>query len=83
MQSSSLIGKTLDSVLAQTYTNWECIVVDDGSKDGTEQLLYEYCKKDSRFQYFQRTKDRPKGANACRNYGVELSRGAYINWFDM
>lgn len=77
-----LIGETLDSVLAQTYTNWECIVVDDGSTDNTEHLLNEYCNKDARFQYHHRPKDRPKGANACRNYGFELSKGEYINWFD-
>ena len=44
-----LIGETLDSVLVQTYTHWECIVVDDGSTDGTDALLATYCKKDSRF----------------------------------
>uniref|UniRef100_UPI0040485AA9 glycosyltransferase family 2 protein n=1 Tax=Mariniflexile sp. TaxID=1979402 RepID=UPI0040485AA9 len=77
-----LINETLDSVLAQTYTNWECIVVDDGSVDETEQLLYMYCKKDNRFQYHHRPDDRPNGANACRNYGFELSKGEYVNWFD-
>ena len=77
-----LIGETLDSVLAQTYTNWECIVVDDGSTDGTEKLLAAYCEKDSRFQYHHRPNNRPKGANACRNYGFELSKGEYVNWFD-
>jgi len=77
-----LIGETLDSIIAQTYTNWECIVVDDGSTDGTDELLTEYCKKDGRFQYHHRPKDRPKGANTCRNYGFELSKGEYVNWFD-
>lgn len=79
---SHLIGETLDSVLAQTYTNWECIVVDDGSTDATELLLKKYCKKDPRFQYHKRPINRLKGANACRNYGFELSTGEYINWFD-
>ena len=77
-----LIGETLDSVLAQTYSNWECIVVDDGSTDDTDSLLAEYCTKDSRFQYHHRPSDRPKGANVCRNYGFELSKGEYANWFD-
>jgi len=77
-----LIGETLDSVLAQTYSNWECIVVDDGSTDNTATLLAEYSAKDSRFQYHHRPSDRPKGANACRNYGFELSKGEYVNWFD-
>jgi len=77
-----LIGETLDSVLAQTYTNWECIVVDDGSTDNTDELLATYCVKDSRFQYHHRPKDRQKGANACRNYGFELCKGEFVNWFD-
>lgn len=77
-----LINETLDSVLAQTYTNWECIVVDDGSVDKTAEVLAEYVAKDSRFRYHHRPKSRPKGANACRNYGFELSRGEFINWFD-
>lgn len=79
---SHLIGETLDSILAQTYTNWECIVVDDGSTDDTDKLLAAYCKKDSRFQYHHRPNDRLKGANACRNYGFELCKGEYVNWFD-
>lgn len=77
-----LIGETLDSVLAQTYINWECIVIDDGSNDNTSELLAEYCKKDNRFQYHHRPKDRPKGANACRNYGFELCKGEWIQFLD-
>lgn len=77
-----LIGETLDSVIAQTYTNWECIVVDDGSTDNTSSLLQMYCEKDYRIQYYHRPNDRPKGANACRNYGFELSNGEFVNWFD-
>jgi len=77
-----LIGETLDTVLAQTYKNWECIVVDDGSTDGTNKLLFKYCKNDARFQYRHRPADRPKGANSCRNYGIEVSEGEYIILFD-
>lgn len=77
-----LIGETLDSVLAQTYINWECIVVDDGSNDGTSILMDAYCARDSRFQYHHRPKDRLSGGNAARNYGFELSKGDYIQWFD-
>jgi glycosyltransferase involved in cell wall biosynthesis len=77
-----LIGETLDSLLAQTYTKWECIIVDDGSNDGTEEIIKEYNIKDSRFQYHQRPKDRKKGPNACRNYGFAVSKGNWINWMD-
>ncbi|WP_445734533.1 glycosyltransferase family 2 protein [Mariniflexile sp.] len=61
-----LIGETLDSVLAQTHQNWECIVVDDGSTDNTDTVLKTYCQKDSRFQYHHR-KDRQKGAEELQN----------------
>ena len=77
-----LIGETLDSVIAQTYTNWECIVVDDGSTDNTDALMAAYIAKDSRFQYHHRPKDRLPGGNAARNYGFEVSKGEYIQWFD-
>ena len=46
-----LISETLDSVLAQTYTNWECIVVNDGSPDDTEKVAKRWVEKDSRFKY--------------------------------
>lgn len=77
-----LIGETLDSVLAQTYQNWECIIVDDGSTDNSEFVISKYVELDSRFQFYERPFDRIKGANSCRNYGFELSKGEYINWFD-
>lgn len=77
-----LIGVTLDSILNQTYTNWECIVVDDGSTDETEALLQSYIEKDFRFKFYKRPINISKGANACRNYGFGLSKGTYINWFD-
>lgn len=77
-----LIGETLDSVLAQTYNNWECIVVDDGSKDNTKALVNHYVDKDKRIQYHKRLDTHLSGGNGARNFGFELSRGEYINWFD-
>jgi glycosyltransferase involved in cell wall biosynthesis len=77
-----LIGETLDSVLAQTYSNWECIVVDDGSADETEALINTYIALDSRFQYCKRPDKHLPGGNGARNYGFELSKGNYIQWFD-
>src|SRR5690554_2207297 len=77
-----LIGETLDSVIAQTYQNWECIVVDDGSTDHTAEIMANYLAKDSRFQYHHRPKNRPAGGNAARNFGFGVSKGEYINWLD-
>lgn len=79
---ADLIGETLDSILAQTYKNWECIVVDDHSSDNTQAVVSQFTNKDSRIQYHIRPGNRPKGANSCRNYGFELSKGEFINWFD-
>jgi glycosyltransferase involved in cell wall biosynthesis len=77
-----LIAETLDSILSQTYSNWECIIVDDGSTDETSNLVCEYIEKDNRFQYHKRPKDRIKGPNSCRNYGFEICKGDYVKWFD-
>lgn len=79
---ASLLAKVLDAIKTQTYTNWECILVDDGSTDTTEQLVTSFVEKDSRFQFYKRPDNLPKGANACRNYGFKKSKGDYINWFD-
>lgn len=78
----SLIGETLDSILAQTYYNWECIIVDDGSTDNSLDVIKSYLIKDNRFKFFQRPDNYPKGANACRNIGVEKVCGSYIIFFD-
>jgi len=77
-----LIGETLDSVLAQTYTNWECIIVDDGSTDNTDEVVGNYVKKDSRFKYYHRPDEHLPGGNGARNYGFKMSKGEYVNWFD-
>lgn len=77
-----LIGETLDSIIAQTYENWECIIVDDGSSDNTDEVLAKYINKDERFHYYHRPKELLKGGNAARNYGFEVSGGDYIQWFD-
>ncbi|WP_179018579.1 glycosyltransferase family 2 protein [Winogradskyella forsetii] len=77
-----LIEETLNSILTQTYQNWECIVVDDGSSDGSEALLNGYIAKDNRFVFFHRPQTKAKGANACRNIGLEKAQGDYIIFFD-
>jgi glycosyltransferase involved in cell wall biosynthesis len=74
----AIIGETIQSVLEQTYANWECIIVDDGSTDNTEQIVKKYTEKDSRIIFYHRPKDRPKGPNAARNFGIENSVGEYV-----
>lgn len=77
-----LIIETLDSIINQTFLNWECIVVDDGSSDKTFSVLQNYAKKDNRFKPYKRPSNKVKGANSCRNFGFEKSKGEYIQWFD-
>lgn len=75
-----LIRETLDSIAVQTYTNWECIVVDDGSTDGTHLLVDNYVKKDSRFKYF--INERIKGAQGARNTGIINANGDFVQFLD-
>lgn len=77
-----LILDTLKSVQNQLYGNFECLVVDDHSTDNTDEIVQHFCLNDSRFQYLKRPTNRLKGANACRNFGLENSKGDFINWLD-
>jgi glycosyltransferase involved in cell wall biosynthesis len=79
---ADLIAETLDSILAQTYKNWECIIVDDGSSDDTQQIVEEYASRDPRFKSFSRTYQYGPGGNGARNYGLDLAIGEYIVFFD-
>ncbi|WP_183563787.1 glycosyltransferase family 2 protein [Mucilaginibacter sp. SP1R1] len=69
------LAEALDSVLAQTYQNWECVIVNDGSNDNTEDVATEYCKKDNRFHYL--TKENG-GLSSARNAGIQQSKGEFI-----
>jgi glycosyltransferase involved in cell wall biosynthesis len=79
---ANIILETLDSIKEQTFSNWECIIIDDGSNDNLLEILEDYVKNDSRFTFDTRPKERLKGGNASRNYGFEISKGEFINWFD-
>ncbi len=57
-------------------------MIDDGSTDTTENVLNAYIQKDNRFQYLKRPETIPKGANACRNYGLKICKGDWVQWFD-
>src|SRR5690554_5730484 len=78
---AGLIGETLQSVINQTYTNWECIVVDDGSTDKTVAVIEKYVTNDDRFKFYRRAR-LPKGAPTCRNIGIEKCKGEYIIFLD-
>lgn len=76
------IKVALDSVLNQTYSNWECLVIDDGSTDNTEILMSDYIRQDNRIKYLIRPGFKTKGAATCRNIGLDHITGDYIQFLD-
>lgn len=78
---AQLIGETLDSVKRQTFTDWEAIVVDDGSNDNSAEVVAAYAATDSRVQLYNRDRE-PGGAPTCRNIGLLKARGKYIIFLD-
>lgn len=79
---ADFIAETLDSLLNQTYEDWECIIVDDGSTDNSMTVIQHYLDLDSRFLYFVRPDHKKKGPSSCRNLGIEKSKGDYIIFLD-
>lgn len=77
-----LLPVTLNSIINQTFTDWECILVDDQSSDDSFAVLESYQRKDPRFKAYKRPNELKKGANACRNFGFEKASASYIKWFD-
>ena len=71
----------LDSILANTFQEWELLAVDDGSEQETLSLLEQYAEKDKRIRFIRRER-LPKGAQTCRNIGQEQAKGEYIVFFD-
>lgn len=67
--------EALSSLLAQTYINWECVIVNDGSTDNTEEIAMDYCNKDSRFRYLYQSNS---GVSEARNNGIKESSGEYV-----
>lgn len=69
------LDAALQSVFDQTYTNWECIIINDGSTDSTEEIALRWVEKDKRFKYFAKQNG---GLGKARNYGIAKSYGSYI-----
>ncbi|MGX1262642.1 teichuronic acid biosynthesis glycosyltransferase TuaG [Rossellomorea marisflavi] len=74
------IDKTIDSVLRQTYVNWELIVVDDCSSDNTREIVTNYLEQDNRIVYLRLEKN--SGAAVARNAAIDLAKGEYIAFLD-
>jgi glycosyltransferase involved in cell wall biosynthesis len=69
------LDECLQSVLDQTYSEWECIIVNDGSSDDTDFLAKLWVEKDKRFIYFEKENG---GLCSARNFGIKQSKGEYI-----
>ena len=74
------LPETLESVMAQSFTDWECIIVENGSTDGSKDIVGAFARKDGRFVplFLQEN----VGVAAARNRGLDLAKGEYILFLD-
>ncbi len=73
------LDECLQSVYDQTYSNWECIIVNDGSLDNTEEIAKRWLEKDNRFRYIYKENG---GLSSARNAGIREAKGEWIQFLD-
>ena len=73
------LEKAIESVILQGYSNWELIIVDDGSSDATSNIGQKYQKMDERIKFIKRCN---QGVSVARNIGIERAKGEYIAFLD-
>lgn len=78
-KAEKVIARCIESVIAQEYTDWELILVDDGSPDRSGEICDEYALKDKRIRVVHQEN---AGASAARNHGIDIARGEYICFID-
>jgi glycosyltransferase involved in cell wall biosynthesis len=76
---AKFLPDSINSVLAQTYVELECIIVNDGSPDNAREVAMEYARKDPRIRYVEQEN---RGLSGARNAGIEHARGNYIQFLD-
>lgn len=76
------IGDAIDSVRTQTFSDWECIIIDDASTDDSMSVIRRHTGHDSRFQIIRNNGETPLGTSAARNLGLDMARGEYIAFLD-
>ncbi|OSZ82171.1 hypothetical protein CAP35_02565 [Chitinophagaceae bacterium IBVUCB1] len=76
---SGFIKRAIESVIAQTYTDWELLIVDDGSTDDTAAIINQYSKSDARIRYLYQENQK---VSAARNNGLANATGRYICFLD-
>lgn len=77
--TADYLRECLDSVLNQTYGNYEAILIDDGSTDESTEICQEYCKRDKRLRMFRQANG---GASSAKNKGLETAQGDIIAFLD-
>ena len=76
---SKYVQETINSLLNSTYKEWECVIINDGSTDNSEEKIFEIIKSDKRFRYYKQTN---KGLSISRNIGIKLCNGEYVLCLD-
>jgi GalNAc5-diNAcBac-PP-undecaprenol beta-1,3-glucosyltransferase len=76
------IVEALNSIINQSFTNWECLIIDDGGTDNTKEVISPILIQDNRFQYLLRPDTYKKGLPDSRNYGLDLAKGDFVIFFD-
>ena len=79
---SRILLETIDSILNQSYKDWECFIVDDGSETSFFTDIKKVINADTRFKIIKRSATCKKGANSCRNIGMNKATGDYIIFLD-
>lgn len=78
-KQSQFLDECLQSVLEQSFTDWECIIINDGSPDDTSVVAEKWVKKDSRFKYIYKENG---GLSSSRNAGLKVAKGEWIQFLD-
>ncbi|MDP3704046.1 MAG: glycosyltransferase [Candidatus Omnitrophota bacterium] len=76
---AALVREAIESILAQTFADWEAVVVDDGSTDSTPEILRDYARRDPRIRVARQNN---QGLTAARNHGLRLAQGEFIAFLD-
>ncbi len=74
------LAQTIESIQAQTLTNWEMIIIDDCSMDNSVKIAQKYAKRDSRIKVI--TLDKNSGSSKARNVGLDMAQGRFITFID-
>lgn len=78
--SEKFLEETIQSIINQTYPNWELLLINDASKDNSQIIAEKYCAKDNRIKIFKLEKN--SGAGVARNTGIQSAKGRYIAFLD-